>query len=208
MNKPKILFTGLILILLISCLNAQNNNYECITCKQDTLIKDIRVYGGLIHQHQDFFHKAFSFQGIEAGAIINHKLLAGAFGALFVSNLEIKTANDSPLFVNIKEAGLFVGKTNNDARVIHTGWLLNMGYFSLTGDKTDFALFRERYPLVQLSGLVLSPQVFAEMNITGWLKLRTGLTYSFYSFEDQSLIKKTDLNNIALTFGFIIGKFQ
>ena len=75
-------------------------------------------------------------------------------------------------------------------------------------DKTDFGLFREHNPLVQLNGLVLSPQVFAETNITGWLKLRTGLTYSFYSFEDQSLIKKTDLNNIALTFGFILGKFK
>ena len=201
--------TGVIALALYFCsVSAQNKKYEYITDQKDTLFHDVRIYGGLTHQHQDFFHKAFSFQGIEAGVVINHTMLAGTFGSLFVSNLDVKSTNYAHLFINIKEAGLFLGKMNNEMKLIHTGWLLNVGYFSLEGDEADFALFHSQNPLIQINGLVLSPQIFAEMNIARWMKLRTGLSYSFYSFEDQSIIKKSDMNNIALTFGFIVGKFN
>lgn len=208
MRKLKFLFLTFSVLLFVCETFAQNTKYECITCKNDTLIKEIRVYGGLIHQHQDFFNKAFSFQGVESGLVINRTLLAGAFGSMFVSNLDVSVATYPHLFVNIGEGGLFVGKVNNNSKVIHTGWLLNMGYFSLVADDADFALFQANNPLIKLNGLVLSPQVFAEMNISKWMKLRTGLIYSFYSFEDHSVISKSDLNNISLTFGFIFGKFN
>jgi hypothetical protein len=69
-------------------------------------------------------------------------------------------------------------------------------------------LFQATNPKVNLNGLVLTPQVFAETNLTRWMKFRTGISYSIYSFEDQSIIHKSDLNNVSLTFGFIFGKFN
>lgn len=208
MTVLKQLFVYFFLFSVLCNLNAQDRNYESIASKEDTLIKDIRIYGGLVHQHQDFFDKAFSFQGAEAGIIVNHSLLAGVFGSVFVSNLDVKAATFPHLFVNIRQGGLLVGKMNNASKAIHTGWLLNIGYFSLAGDETDFALFQSNNPKVTVNGLVLTPQVFAETNITRWMKLRTGISYSFYSFEDQYIIKKSDLNNVSLTFGFIFGKFN
>lgn len=208
MMRLKQLIIGFSLFSVLYNLNGQNKNYVSMTSKGDTLVKDFRVYGGLIHQHQDFFNKAFSFQGIEAGVIVNHSLLAGAYCSMFVSNLDIKHSTYPNLFVNIGQGGLFAGYINNANKVIHTGWLLNIGYFLLTGDETNFALFQITNPKVNINGLVLTPQVFAEMNITRWMKLRTGLSYSYYSFENQSIIMKSDLNNISLTFGFIFGKFN
>jgi hypothetical protein len=40
------------------------------------------------------------------------------------------------------------------------------------------------------------------------MKFRTGLVYSFYNFEDQSIINKNDLQNISVDFGFIFGNFR
>jgi len=195
--------------LFIFCpVSAQNKKYEYITDQKDTLFHDVRFYGGLLHQHQDFFHKAFSFQGIEAGVIIHHSFLAGAFGYVFVSNLDAKTAAFPHLFVNIKEAGIFVGSINDVKRFLHAGWLLNMGYFTLNADENDFAILNAKHASIRTNGLVISPQIFGEINIATWMKLRTGLSYSFYSFKDQSIIRKSDMNNIALTFGFIVGKFN
>jgi len=207
MMKLKYLFITLFFLFSSYKLNAQALNYQHIFGKSDTIIKDIRFYGAYVHQHQDFFNKAFSFQGIETGVIINHKLLLGSYGSTFVTNLDVKFANN-PTFVYIGQCGLVVGSVRNDKKVLHTGWLLNVGYFSLTGDDSNFALFKADNPSIIINGMVLSPQVYAELNIAKCMKLRTGLAYSFYSFEDQTIITKSDLNNISLTFGFIFGRFN
>jgi len=208
MIRLKLIIFGCLLSWITGNLNAQFRKYEPVTVKHDTLISHIRIYSGLIHQHQNFFHKAFSFQGIEAGVILNHTILAGVYGSLFISNLDAHVADYSGLFVNIKQGGLFIGSMTKNVCKLHYGWLLNAGYFSLTGKENDFALFQDRQSIVSAYGLVLSPQVFAEMNVTRWLKVRTGLSYSIYNFEDQSIIKKHDLNNVSLSFGFVFGKFN
>jgi hypothetical protein len=207
MNALKYFLLALFMSLSFCKLSAQNKNYECITCKSDTLFKDVKLYGGLIHQHQDFFNKAFSFQGIELGAVINQSLLLGIYGSTFASNLEVKVAN-SPFYAFITQSGLLVGVVKNEEKVLHTGWLLNIGYFSLTGDNSNFNITKVNQPMVKLSGMVLSPQIYGELNTTKWMKLRAGLAYSFYSYEDHSFIKTSDLQNISFTFGFIFGKFN
>ena len=202
--KKYYLFLALFMVLSLCRINAQNKS-ECIICKGDTLIRSINLYGGFVHQHQDFFNKAFSFQGIEAGVILNHRLLLGGYGSTFVSNLAITLSNE-PAFVNIAQAGLLIGTVKNNWKIIHTGWLLNVGYFSLKSDKSDFALFKPKNSSTKINGLILSPQVYAEANITRWMRFRTGIAYSFYSFQEQSIITKTELQNISLNFGFIFGK--
>jgi len=208
MINPKRILCALTLVVCFCNLKAQNKNYECIATKKGTLFNDFRIYGRLIYQHQYFCHKAFSFQGIEAVAIINHRILVGAFGSLYISNLDVKTTNYAHLFINIEEASLFLGKMNNEMKVIHSGWQLNVGYFPLVGNEADFSLLHLQNPLFKTNGLVLSPQAFAEMNITRWMKFRTGLSLNFYSFEEQHVIKKSDQNNIALTFCLMVGKFN
>jgi len=199
---------GFILFLGISTLNAQVQNTKSDTTKHETLKNDIRFYGGLVHQHQDFFNKAFSFQGVETGVMLNHSILAGVFGAMFVSNLDATVIDYPNFYINIRQAGLFVGNMINAKRILHTGWQLNAGCFSLTGSKTDAGILNTEQTITRLNGLVLSPQFYAELNINRWMKLRTGLSYCMYSFEDQSMIKNSNLNNVSLSFGFIFGKFN
>lgn len=110
---------------------------------------------------------------------------------------------NNPTYIYIGQGGLVVGSVSDDLKILHTGWLLNIGYFSLTGDDSDFALLNPDNPSIKINGMVLSPQLYAELNINGWMKLRTGLAYNFYSFEDQSVITKHDFNNISLSFGII-----
>jgi hypothetical protein len=188
-------------------LNAQKIEFEYAHKKHDSIISDLKFYVALTHQHQDFFNKAFSFQGIETGLIINHKLFIGAYGSTFVSKLKAKLGNN-PLYAFIAQGGFLVGAVYNDSKVLHAGWLLNMGYFSLKGDNFNFDIFKAQDIPIKVDGIILSPQIYAELNATKWMKLRTGLAYSFYSFENHSVITKSDLQNISFTFGFIFGKFN
>jgi hypothetical protein len=159
-----------------------------------------------MHQHQNFFHQAFSFQGIEAGIILHRKLVLGAFGSSFVSNLSAQIANDN-MYLTIWQSGLFIGQVLNEPCRFHYGWLMNAGYFSVKGEHTSFPVFGVSNPAVKVTGLVMMPEICAELVVAKWMKLRTGLGYSFYTYEKQSLIPKADLQNISFTFGFLFGKY-
>lgn len=201
------LLIALFMLISTFMVNAQPEGYEHLVKNDNKLITDIRLYGGLNHQHEDFFNKAFSYQGIEAGTIINHHLILGLQGACFASNLKIDLEN-KPSYIQLYKTGLTVGYVGNDQKVLHTGWLVNAGSFTLLGRSADFPLFDSSASDVIIHGLVMSPEVFAEVNVTSWMKFRTGLVYSFYNFEDQSIINKNDLQNISVDFGFIFGNFR
>ena len=83
-----------------------------------------------------------------------------------------------------------------------------MGYMSIIGSNSSFSGFKPDKPAIDIGAMVISPQVIAEINIFEWLKIRTGLAYNFYSFEDQTVVKKDDLQNISFSFGFFFGIFN
>lgn len=196
-----------LLLISTSFLKAEESSYEYLFKKGDTLITDVQYYGGFTHQHHDFFNKAFSFQGIETGLIFNRSVFAGIYGSTFVSNLEVRRASRKTYF-SMAQAGLVLGVIYDSPKIIHTGLLLNMGYLSIVNGNEPFPLFIEPNPGINISGAVIAPQAFAEVNILKWLKVRTGLAYNFYSFEDQSVVTKNDVQNISFTFGFFFGAFN
>ena len=208
-TKMKTLNIALVVLLLISTstLKAQESNYEYLFKKGDTLITDIQYYGGFTHQHHDFFNKAFSFQGIETGFIFNRSLFAGVYGSTFVSNLEVEMV-PRKMYFSLAQAGLVLGVIYNSPKFIHTGLLLNIGYLSIVGGNEPFPLFIEPNPGINISGAVIAPQAFAEVNILKWLKVRTGIEYNFYRFEDQSVVTRNDVQNVSFTFGFFFGAFS
>jgi len=210
MGRNKFIFAFLCSVGLLTSIEiyAQDGHYEAIFGKPDTLIKkDIRIYAGFVHQHQNFFNKAFSFQGIETGIQNKKGLLLGIYGSTFVSNLKIEAEGNS-MYIFISQAGLIASGIRKGYRKVHAGMLLNTGFFSLTVDESDFRPSKVENPLHKLNGLVISPQILAEFNIANWFKLRTGFGYSFYQHHDQSIVSKEDLNNIFFSFGFIFGKFN
>ena len=200
-----------IIILFLSAypsiLFAQQSAYRYALDPNDTLVRDARLYAGLLHQHQDFFQQAFSYQGIETGLILNKHLMLGLFGAAFVSNLSTESQS-APLYVNIWKAGLSLGNLYKSHEVLHAGWLFHVGYFSLIGNQTNMALFKSNEASVRVKGLLFSPELFAELNLTRWMKIRTGVAYGFHSFEKNAFVEKSDLQQISLNFGFLFSKFS
>ncbi len=170
---------------------------------QDSLTQtNIKPFVNLYHQHHDFFGEAFSFQGIEGGVVVRQNFYLGVYGAFFVSNLEAEINNDIQ-YVWIGQGGVNFTYVANVENRFHSGCQLNIGYFSLRYDAENFGLFETANASFKLNGLVVSPQIFCELNVTDWFKIRTGLSYNFYSFKDNLNIKPSELNNISFTFGLL-----
>lgn len=207
MRKINIVLLVFCLLIFYSGLKAQNGNYQSLFCKSDTIIRDVKLYGSLLHQHQNFFNKPFSFTGIEGGILLNHKLFIGVFGSTFFSNLKANIVNNS-MYLSAWQAGMSIGRIYNDKNVLHSGWQIKAGYFSLTGDYSNFKISMPIDPTITIDGLILSPEFFAELNISRWMKFRTGIAYSFYNFVDHTTVKKSDLQSVSLNFGFIFSNFE
>ena len=163
---------------------------------------DIKLFGNLYHQHHNLFDKAFSFQGLEVGVIIKRNLLLGLYGSCFVTNLKTEF-NNNVQFTWIGQSGINIAHIFNVRKKIHLGVQLNTGIFSLRKDEKKFGLFQSNSAEFKLTGLVISPQIFGELNMTDWFKIRTGFSYNFYIYKDHSVIKTSDLSQISFTFGLV-----
>lgn len=195
MKNNRIILVLLIVLVSELCIYAN--------VSQDSLSKtNIKPYVNLYHQHHDFFGEAFSFQGIEGGVVVQRNFYLGLYGAVFVSNLEAKINNDIQ-YVWIGQGGVNITYVANVENQFHPGCQLNIGYFSLRYDAENFGLFETSTASFKINGLVVSPQIFGELNVTNWFKIRTGLSYNIYSFKDNLMIKPAELNNISFTFGLL-----
>ncbi len=178
----------------------------CICAKEpgDSLITKTKLmpFVTLYHQHHDFFGKAFSFQGIEGGAIVQRSLYLGVYGAFFITNLKAEVNNDIQ-YVWIGQGGVNVAYVIHGKNRFHPGCQLNMGFFSLRHDADNFGFFESGNASFKLNGLIVSPQIFGELIVTEWFRIRTGLSYNFYSFKDHLIIKPSELNHLSFTFGLV-----
>jgi len=156
----------------------------------------------LYHQHHDFFGKAFSFQGIEGGVIVQQNLYLGVYSAFFASNLKAEV-NNGIQYVWIGQGGINAAYVIHDKSRFHPGCQLNMGFFTLRYDADNFGLFETDNASYKLNGLVVSPQIFGELIVTDWFKIRTGLSYNFYCYNDHLMIKQSSLNHLSFTFGLV-----
>jgi len=212
MNGIEKIFAG---VLLCTCffqlttfgLSAQNNRYNSLFSKEDTLISNTKIFGGFVHQHQNFFDKAFSYQGAECGVLFKNKFITGIYAATFISDLKTEI-EDKPMLIQMAQAGAMIGRIWKNPKILHAGWQFNTGYFSLNGESNVSEVNANYNSDIVINGLILSPQIYAELNITNWMNFRTGVAYNFYFFEDETIISKSDIQNFSLNFGFIFGKFN
>ncbi|MCE1202335.1 MAG: hypothetical protein LWX09_09595 [Bacteroidia bacterium] len=171
---------------------------------KDHRLEDLSLKGfiTLYHQHHDFFGKAFSFQGIEGGGLVNQRFYLGAYTSFFASNLKAEI-NGVQRYVWIGQAGVLSGYLLKGERRIDPGFQINIGYFTLRLDEERFGLFQLNRADGSEKGLVVAPQLFGELGLKTWLKLRAGLSYNFYFPGDQSVINQSDLNRLSFTFGIV-----
>lgn len=195
----KFIRTSFILLLVLA-----TKQSVCAQVSADTFLlkSNVKPFVTLYHQHHDFFGKAFSFQGIEGGVIAHQTLYLGLYGAFFVSNLKTEVNNDNQ-YVWIGQYGVNAAYVIQNKSRFHPGCQLNLGFFSLRYAADNFRLFETENASSKLNGLVVSPQIFGEFTVKDWFKIRTGLSYNFYSYKDHSLVKTSDLNHLSFTFGLV-----
>jgi len=162
----------------------------------------VKPFVMLYHQHHDFFGKAFSFQGIEGGVIVQRNLYLSVYGAFFASNLKAKVNNDIQN-VWIGQGGVNAAYVIRPENRFHPGCQLNMGIFTLRHDADNFGLFETGNASFKLNGLIVSPQIFGELIVAEYFRIRTGLSYNLYSFKDNLNIEPFELNNFSFTFGLV-----
>jgi len=88
MKGIRIILVLLLVFASLLCICAQEQNDSLVTKT------DVKPFVTLYHQHHDFFGKAFSFQGIEGGVIVQRNLYLGFYGAFFASNLKAEVNNE------------------------------------------------------------------------------------------------------------------
>lgn len=204
MHKSVILVLFCLLFTVTVKIEAQEQTFKSVFGKNDTIVAKTSYYGGFVHQHQNFFDKAFSYQGLEFGVLLKNNFVTGIYAATFISDLSAEI-EEKPMLIRMSQAGAMVGGIWKNQGILHAGWQLNTGYFSFNAESPDSNANNSD---IFISGLVMSPQIYAELNITNWMKFRTGLAYNFYFFEDNPSIEKSDIQNFSLNFGFIFGKFN
>lgn len=176
----------------------QNTCFEANVTRNDKL----EPFANLFHNHHDFFGKAFSFQGLEGGILINRSYFAGVYGSAFVSNLNA-TIGKQPAYIWIGQFGIMGGTMWHADKKVYPGCQLNLGYFTLRADENDFGILNGDNA-IRTGGLVLSPQAFAGFRLLKWLHIRTGLAYNLYVQRNPGNIQNTDLDNISFNFGFVV----
>jgi len=191
-----------IILVLLSVFASASSIYA--QEQNDSLVIKTKVkpFVTLYHQHHDFFGKAFSFQGIEGGVIVQQNLYLGLYSAFFASNLKAEVNNELQ-YVWIGQGGVNAAFVIHPENRFHPGCQLNMGIFTLRHDADNFGLFEMDNASFKLDGLIVSPQIFGELIVTEWFKIRTGLSYNFYSFKDHLTIKPAELNHLSFTFGLV-----
>jgi hypothetical protein len=196
MKGIRIILVLLLVVALAPLICAQEPNDSLVTKS------NVKTFVTLYHQHHEFFGKAFSFQGIEGGVIVQRNLYLGVYGAFFASNLKTEV-NNEPQYVWIGQGGVNAAYIIYHENRFHPGCQLNMGIFTLRHDADNFGLFETDNASFKLNGLIVSPQIFGELIVTEWFKIRTGLSYNLYSFKDHLTINPSDLNHLSFTFGLV-----
>lgn len=189
-------FYFLIMALFISQAIASTQD----TNDSNTNNRNVQMFFTLYHQHHNFFNKAFSYQGIETGVVVQNKVYFGFYGAFFASNLKTRIDNETR-YVWMGQGGINTSYVFLDEKRFCPGIQLDMGYFTLRYDADKCGLSKVKDMSFKLNGLVFSPQIFGEVHLNKWFQVRTGLSYNFYEFEDHTAIKTSDLNHISFTVG-------
>lgn len=195
------------LLAVASALYAQSRDREFLLSKDCAAGNNPRPYAAFVHQHQNFFGKAFSFQAIEAGVTFRSGMLVNATGAVFASNLRVDLQGE-PMYVSIHQLTGGAGFVLQEWKKMHAGALLNGGFFSLRADKTDVSVFKKTDASLLVHGWTCAPQIFAEFNVLKWMKFRAGIAWNFYGFKNGYGIRESDLQNGSVNFTFVFGKFN
>lgn len=163
-----------------------------------------KVYAGLSLKHLAV--KSNTLPGIEAGVVLADHLYAGVYGMGTAGNFSVITPSDT-LNVMFGECGLSLFFTDRPTALLHFGGGLRLGYVSLHAADKEIKLFEAVDAVAEDNALVYHPEVFAEVNLTRFSKVRIGAGYSFYLFEQENILCNKDLDSWTMNLGIVFSNF-
>jgi len=160
--------------------------------------------------------------GAAVGLIIKDNLIAGIYGQKMVSN-PIRTGLDISDFpaitdgdIEMKHAGAIVGYNFKPEAVVHWGVNSSFGVGELELIVKDPVTLITEKTYTDRIYLVV-PRLFAEMNVTKWLKINVSGGYRFFgkvnsyytnqSGEEVPIFDKTDYTKPEFSVSMVFGSF-
>jgi hypothetical protein len=184
--------------------NAQDSNYESIFNKDSGKKNLWKPYAGLTFQH--LYVKTNTMPGVDLGVSINNNLMVGIYGQGTVGNFSHLT-NDVLYNIMLGEGGFLVGYVTKPNKTLHFGGTFKLGYVSMVADDEEIKLFNDFEPVAEDAGVVYHPEIFSEINVSKFMKVRLGAGYSFYLLNDESIMCNQTLDSWTLNLGIVFSNF-
>ena len=201
--KRAILFP--ILFSFIFLANAQEKEYQYIFQKSPEYGLKWDFFGGLTFSHLQV--KTNTMPGIETGFMLNNNFLLGVYGSGTVGNFAQQYGDDYH-HVMFGEGGFMAGYIANTNKTMHFGGTFKLGYVSLVADDKEMKLFNDVDPIAEDNGTVYHPELFCELNITPFMRVKLGAGYSFYLLEDESVVCNNTIDSWTMNLGIVFGNFS
>ena len=171
-------------------------------------------YGGPVVRFSEFNNKFAVLVGGYGGWLINHSFLLGGGGYGLVNNIIASPAAQlyygatSDLRTQFGYGGLFLEYTGDPNALIHYsvstligGGSVNYGYWNSFSQSYYDALSRTS------TVFVFEPGVGAELNITRFFRLNSGVSYRLVRGSDLPGITDSDMSNFSAFLTFKFGAF-
>jgi len=192
------------MIFILMAVSAQENTYNYLfKVNQENPLKK-EWYIGLTSKHMQV--NSNSMPGIEGGIMFNDAFLAGVYGMGTSGNFSYLNYNGFN-HIMFGEGGLFAGYVSNPDQMLHFGGTIKLGYISLLAHENEIKIFDDIEPTAEDDGVVYHPEIFSEINVAKFLKIRVGLGYSFYVFDEETVLCNKDLDSWNMNVGLIFGSF-
>lgn len=183
---------------------AQENNYNYLFKENQENPLKKEWYVGLTSKHMQV--NSNTMPGIEAGVMLNDAFLVGIYGMGTSGNFTFQNYNGFN-HIMYGEGGLLAGYVANPDQMLHFGGTIKLGYLSLIAHEDEIRVFDDFEPTAEDDGVVYHPEIFSEINVARFLKVRVGLGYSFYVFDEETVLCNKDLDSWNMNVGLIFGNF-
>lgn len=184
--------------------NAQEPEYNYLLKKEEGSKNSWKPYAGLTFQH--LYVKTNTMPGIEAGLTLNNNFLVGIYGQGTVGNFSHEYEGNISHII-FGEGGLVAGYITEPGKTLHFGGTFKLGYMSMVADDQEIKLFSDYEPIAEDAGVVYHPELFSELNVSKFMKVRLGAGYSFYLLNNENIICNQSLDSWTLNLGIVVSNF-
>lgn len=194
------------LFVAFTCVYAQTDTtYNYLFNKEQGQKNLWKPYASMTFQH--LYVKTNTMPGIELGMTLNNHFLVGIYGQGTVGNFS-HMHHDTLYNIMLGEGGVVFGYVTKPNQTLHFGGTFKLGYTSLVADDEEIKIAKDFEPVAEDDGVVYHPEVFAEINVSKYMKVKLGAGYSFYLLNNENIVCNTQLDSWTLNFGIAFSNFS